>query len=202
MTTGRPQQFSQAKVMDNALACFRATGYHATSTRALSAACGVSSSTLYGALGGKQALFVSVVDSYAEQLLASMRALRSGLPAGQQQSARRFFEELFRDVVVSADSDSGRYGCLLFNSLAEFGHSQSVQARHVREALQRIRRYFIDLLREDNPSLEESEASTLADAALVSIAGLRMLLRSGLSKKCAEAVAARMVYSLFYPQEA
>ena len=200
MTLGRPQQFDTVEVTHQALACFRVSAYGAPSTRDLSTACRVSSSTLYGVLGGKSRLFISAVDLYTEQLLASMMALRCALPAANQD-AQHFFAVLFADIAQGAGTDNGRYGCLLFNSLIEFGCSESAEAHHVRQALQRVRDCFIEILQGSVAPLQPEETVVLADAALVSIAGLRTLLRAGLSKQRAEAVAAQMVYSLFHPQE-
>lgn len=201
MSSGRPQQFDPVEVAHSALTCFQVNGYDATSTRRLGAACGVSSSTLYGALGGKRQLFISVIDLYTEQLLASMAIVYQGLPPARRD-AQRFFTALFCDVAAAAETASGRYGCLLFNSLAEFGHSQTVEARHVRQALERIRRFFIDLLQQTGTATQQAEAAVFADAALMAMAGLRTMLRAGLAKKRAELVALQMVRSLFYPQEA
>jgi len=200
MSTGRPQGFDDNAVTRRALEQFHVAGFTTTSTRDLSAACGISSSTLYTTLGGKQRMFTRAVELYTRELLEHMAALRSSLPP-QHRHGAAFFEALMLDIAGQGGSDSGRRGCLLFNSLVEFGPGDAPEAHQVQLALRRIRRFFVTVLRTGESACGKTPATVQADAVLMSIAGLRTLLRSGLPAPRARAVARHMVRSLFHPQE-
>lgn len=63
---GRPRSYDRDKVVLAAARLFWANGYSGTSTRALTTACGLSSSSLYAAFGSKAGLFEVTVRTYSE----------------------------------------------------------------------------------------------------------------------------------------
>lgn len=63
---GRPRSYDRDKVVLAAARLFWANGYSGTSTRALTGACGLSSSSLYSAFGSKAGLFEVAVRTYSE----------------------------------------------------------------------------------------------------------------------------------------
>src|SRR5690554_5578312 len=62
---GRPRLYDRDHVVLAAARLFWACGYSGASMRALNAACGLSSSSLYAAFGSKAGLFEEVVRTYA-----------------------------------------------------------------------------------------------------------------------------------------
>lgn len=64
MPRGRPREFDTEQALDRALALFWRNGYEGTSLAALTAAVGVTPTSLYAAFGNKEALFRRVVDRY------------------------------------------------------------------------------------------------------------------------------------------
>jgi len=89
----RPREFDKADVIALAAELFRRKGYQATSMRDLITHLGLSSSSIYGAFGGKYGLFMAALKHGAEQdkamvvralehpdgLLAGLTALYQGL---------------------------------------------------------------------------------------------------------------------------
>ena len=70
---GRPRQFDADDVLIKARDAFWQAGYQATSLDRLSAATGLKRPSLYGAFGDKQALYVSLLRTYREANLATVR---------------------------------------------------------------------------------------------------------------------------------
>ncbi|MGV9281857.1 TetR/AcrR family transcriptional regulator [Streptomyces sp. NPDC003730] len=64
---GRPRTFDRDHVILESARLFWRSGYSGTSTRALSAALGLSTSSLYAAFGSKAGLFEEAVRTYAER---------------------------------------------------------------------------------------------------------------------------------------
>jgi AcrR family transcriptional regulator len=64
---GRPRAFDRDRVVLDAARLFWRRGYSGTSTRALTAALGLSTSSLYAAFGSKAGLFEEAVRTYAER---------------------------------------------------------------------------------------------------------------------------------------
>lgn len=70
MTRGRPRTFDRDTAVLEAARLFWRHGYSGTSTRALTAALGLSPSSLYTAFGSKAGLFEEAVRTYAERYRA------------------------------------------------------------------------------------------------------------------------------------
>lgn len=64
---GRPRAFDRDRAVLDAARLFWRRGYSGTSTRALTAALGLSTSSLYAAFGSKAGLFEEAVRTYAER---------------------------------------------------------------------------------------------------------------------------------------
>ncbi|MFJ9736517.1 TetR/AcrR family transcriptional regulator [Streptomyces sp. NPDC101166] len=64
---GRPRAFDRDRAVLDAARLFWRRGYSGTSTRALTAALGLSTSSLYAAFGSKAGLFEETVRTYAER---------------------------------------------------------------------------------------------------------------------------------------
>lgn len=133
----RPRTYHRNEAVDLAVEAFWASGYTATSMRALLAATGVPPASLYAEFGGKDGLFLAALDRYID---ASRRAYESTLcgPLEGLDALRGHF---------GGYSDEGlARGCLLVNSLGErdgipagamermelfFGWVRSQYARHL-----------------------------------------------------------------------
>ena len=66
MAMGRPRAFDTEKALDQALQVFWKKGYESTSLADLTQAMGINPPSLYAAFGNKEALFLAVIQRYAE----------------------------------------------------------------------------------------------------------------------------------------
>lgn len=115
MAAGRPRSFDESEVLEQATQVFWSQGFEATSVAALEQATGLGRQSLYNAFGGKRALFLACLAHY-EQTRACARTARLDAAADPLAAVM--------DLVQSwsaAARASGCRGCLLLNTLSEFG---------------------------------------------------------------------------------
>jgi AcrR family transcriptional regulator len=159
-TAGRPRSFDRDDALRRAAHLFWRHGFSGTSTRMLTAALGISSSSLYAAFGTKAALFDEAVRTYALRYSAIYdRALAEPTPA-------RVIETLLLESVHEfTRHDEGHPGCLT---------SSAVMADT--SATLDVRTYAADLQRAD-------EARLRARIEPPALAGLVQTLWQGLSAR-------------------
>ncbi len=104
----RPRTFDPDAVLDAAQRVFLSRGYEATSVQDLVDATGLSRSSLYGAWGDKQGLYLDVLDRYAQEGQRQADAMCQGCDA---LGAIR--------AVLGAWAQGETRGCLLVNAAAE-----------------------------------------------------------------------------------
>jgi AcrR family transcriptional regulator len=109
----RPRAFDEPHVTRQAREAFHDHGYEATSVQHLTAATGLSRSSLYGAFGDKHALFLRAFAQYCDDNAAAIeREL-----AGDEPGARGRLERHLRSMI--ADPAAAQRGCLLAKATAE-----------------------------------------------------------------------------------
>jgi TetR/AcrR family transcriptional repressor of nem operon len=138
----RPRQFDSDAALDRAVQAFWAGGYEATSVDDLCAAMGVRPGSLYGAFGGKRALFLKALEVYAA---GSQAAFAEACRAGGLEGVRAFFGRLIDRL--SDDSDGGR-GCLVTNGAAELARDDAAVAEAVERHWLRLGDLLAELLRQ------------------------------------------------------
>lgn len=113
MRVPRPRAFDEPEVTRLARETFHDRGYAATSVEHLTAATGLSRSSLYGAFGDKHGLFLRSLGQYCDGVAAMLvRELE-----GEDADA---YERLARHVRDQArDPDGLRRGCLLAKATGE-----------------------------------------------------------------------------------
>jgi AcrR family transcriptional regulator len=112
---GRPRAFDEDAVVGAAMELFWRSGYAGVSVPDLSAATGLSSSSLYNAYGSKLSLFGAALDRYldtriADQMVGPMRDGAEGLA-----DLDAFLQRLAATTRIRP-----RRGCLAVNTIAEF----------------------------------------------------------------------------------
>jgi AcrR family transcriptional regulator len=122
----RPRAYDTTRVVDAAAHLFWERGYERTSIRDLEEWTGLDRSSLYHAFGSKQALFAAALDAYVEKdieaRLSGMRQAAAGLA-----SVVAFFDTMAQ--AFRGDPPRARRGCLMVNTIAEIGLSDSYSAR-------------------------------------------------------------------------
>ena len=68
----RRPEISRGEILDAALACFAARGYHETSVDEIAARAGLSKGAIYWHFAGKRELFLALVDRFTEPELAEL----------------------------------------------------------------------------------------------------------------------------------
>ena len=68
----RKPEISRGEILDAALACFAARGYHETSVDEIAARAGLSKGAIYWHFKGKRELFLALVDRFSEPALAEL----------------------------------------------------------------------------------------------------------------------------------
>ena len=112
---GRPRAFDDDTVVGEAMELFWRSGYGGVSVQDLSAATGLSSSSLYNAYGSKLSLFEAALDRYLDTRIADRMVgpLRKGSEGLADVDA--FLERLIATTRIRPPR-----GCLAVNTIAEF----------------------------------------------------------------------------------
>ena len=111
---GRKKEFSEENVIACAAAIFRVKGYSATSTEDLLEAMKINKGSLYHSFGSKRALFIRVLQFYADKYVAgfAQHLEQSPDPVGE-------IKDMFLDIARKGTPDSFRQGCFLGNTVIE-----------------------------------------------------------------------------------
>jgi TetR/AcrR family transcriptional repressor of nem operon len=181
MTPGRPIEFDPDQVISAAMQTFWSKGYEATSMQDLLHATRLSKSSLYQAFGSKQQLFKRCMDTYVDAMVAQLR---------ERLDASSTALGFIRDVLVEIASEGTRshapVGCLVMNTVSEFGQREPAIAEWVDGGIKRVRAVMEAAVRRAQKRGEingRRSATALADFILSNIAGLRTLVKAGTPAK-------------------
>ncbi|SMX81548.1 transcriptional regulator, TetR family [Brevibacterium antiquum CNRZ 918] len=109
---GRPPEFDRDRAVCEAARLFWRHGYSGTSTRDLTSAIGISTSSLYSAFGSKAGLFEDSVRIYARRYVV---IYEKALAA---QSIRVAIDELLRESIVEFTQPADSHpGCLIASAV-------------------------------------------------------------------------------------
>jgi AcrR family transcriptional regulator len=116
---GRPRSFDDATVLDAAVDVFRREGFSRASVARLERATGLSTSSLYHAFGGKEALFERAVDHYVATFVTPRLEAFAG-PTARLEDVEQLFLSLSNRLSTTG------FGCLVINSALELGGDRAV----------------------------------------------------------------------------
>jgi TetR/AcrR family transcriptional regulator, transcriptional repressor for nem operon len=177
--TGRPRAFSKDAALGAAMRAFWTRGYEAASLELLELETGVSRSSLYNTFGSKRELFDQALAGYLafldQQLLSPLETGRAGL-----DDLKAFFGRLGMQL----DGGGMIAGCLLTNSLVEFGGHDAGVVRDGRGYLDRAGAAILASLRRA-AALGEIDAATVESRAQLLVGlvlSINLVARSGLGK--------------------
>lgn len=101
----RPKEYDENEVVAKAVELFRRQGYDATSVRDILESTGLSSSSLYAAFGGKEALYLAALKAHADiergQFLELLNA-----PGGVHANVRAIFAGLIDQLIAPGQGAS------------------------------------------------------------------------------------------------
>lgn len=156
---GRPRGFDRTAALLAALELFWERGYEGSPLADLTAAMGISVTSLYAAFGSKEALFREAVAYYNDpQRSPTARALRD------QPSARQAVEAMLRDNARLYTDPATPRGCLIV-----------LAATTYTPASQPVRDLLADLRQRDRDELHRRLERALADGELPASADLAAL---------------------------
>lgn len=177
---------------------FWSNGYADTSIGDISAATKVGNGSIYAAYGSKFDLFFTVLESYCQ---SRIDIVSSAMTVGDtaEQSVREFF-----DVIVSdCANQRGRRGCLMLNSIAEFGGKDERVIELCRTTTDAMERRVADRLRAavdenaaDKRALDGLDIDVLASQIILVSQGLIQMSRLGTSSEKLAAIAAAYLETL------
>lgn len=172
---GRPRSFDEDQVLDQIMMLFWRKGYEATGLSDLEQATSLGRQSLYGAFGDKRALFLRIVERYFERVLKPYIVDVLDAPGSGRANVERIFQQ-WESVASAADFQ----GCLVGNSVPEFGAKDQEMSEVLRRKLELMEAAFNRALRRAKQDGEvNSELDTRATArSLLTIAqGLAVVAR-------------------------
>jgi TetR/AcrR family transcriptional regulator, transcriptional repressor for nem operon len=138
---GRPRGFDVEQVLGQAMLVFWKKGFEATGLVDLERATGLGRQSLYGVFGDKRGLFLAVVEHYFQRVLEPGFAM-----LGAPGSARANLEQVF-DAWEATASAADFHGCLVGNSVPEFGSTDAEVSAVLRRKLELMEAAFARALR-------------------------------------------------------
>lgn len=129
---GRTRAFDSNAVLAAAANAFRQRGYRDVSIMELEKVTGLASGSIYNAYGDKAGLFRAALAHYVHGFV------RRRLDAFAGEGARlEDLERLFLSVLEPPLADG--YGCLVTNSIVEFGRDEGVASADIADTLAMVR---------------------------------------------------------------
>ena len=165
----RPREYDEQEVLTAAMHAFRREGYAHISVAELESATGLRTSSLYHAFGDKAGLFRRALDHYVSTLVEPRLIMYAG-PRSTLDDLEQLFLTLFQPPY-----DDG-YGCLVVNSAAEFGSTDSIASVGVRHGLGLVHTHILDVVRRE---LGPIGADATAARLVLIYQGLLVLSRAG-----------------------
>jgi TetR/AcrR family transcriptional regulator, transcriptional repressor for nem operon len=171
---GRPRSFDDQVVVGAAMDVFWRDGYAGASLPDISAATGLSTSSLYNAYGSKLGLFVAALDAYLDGVMGFMLGpLEHG--SGGLAEVDGFLDRLAATAAV----DPPR-GCLAVNTIGEFRDAPPEVAERTRRYRALLRRSLRAALRRAAAlgEIPEGSATRRADAIAPIVVAFNLLVAS------------------------
>ena len=112
---GRPREFDETEVVERAMEVFWREGYGGTSLNDLLEETGIGRASLYRTFGDKRGLFLRAIERYIDGSFAAVDQCLEGTDS--PIAGLRALVEMWRKHAQASDF----IGCLMFNSLSEFG---------------------------------------------------------------------------------
>ncbi|WP_437675911.1 TetR/AcrR family transcriptional regulator [Sorangium sp. So ce131] len=184
---GRPRCFDQEAALERAMVLFWDRGYEAASLDELSAAMGISPSSLYAAFGGKEQLFRAAVDRYLAE-----RGSYMGRILAEEPTARGAVRRLLETAADELTRPGQPPGCMV----ALGGTYCSPGARPVQDLLRGYREVWHAAIQariqrglEDGELAPGTDAAALATFYTTLMLGMSVQARDGASRESLRAAA-------------
>jgi TetR/AcrR family transcriptional regulator, transcriptional repressor for nem operon len=172
----RQANSEKSAIVDQAMHLFWENGFNGASIDALVKSIGTTRFSLYQTFGGKEGLFLAALERYSEivvgQALILIKAEADGI-----NGIRNYFEHL---ISVAQKSDCLSRGCLMANSMVEFGdlHGKISATTHLH--FQRVISAMAEAIsRSSSRATSKAQANSLALFISTFAQGLWLRARAG-----------------------
>ena len=173
----RPREFDTKEAIASICDQFWSDGYEATGIADLESATGLARARLYSAFGSKQGMLYEAIDFYLE---SRIDVIFSRVDDGGIAGVVNFFRTFAR--IVAERPEQAAMGCLVVNSMIEFGSSDPEVAARVDRYRERVRSAFHSaLLREAEERGLKGDLESLTDLAFMMLMGLYVSVKGGAS---------------------
>ncbi|MCR9220660.1 MAG: TetR/AcrR family transcriptional regulator [Alphaproteobacteria bacterium] len=189
----RSKAFDPDETLDRAMRAFWAGGYEATSVDDLVKATGVNRASLYAAYGDKRSLFLKALDRY---MGVSLFSTLDG--ADPEAPVRDALAALF-DRLIARCLDGRGAGCLITNTICEFGARDPEVLETARRALARMENAFDGLVRRGQAGGEFDPAANPREIArflLNAMQGLQVIAKINPDERALRQIAERTLAAL------
>jgi len=168
----RPREFDEGQVIESLMKVFWNKGYEATTMQDLVAASGLLKGSLYGAFGGKQALYLAALKHYDRTRIQAGIDMLNGEGSARQKIAR-----LFDNVIETTKRGVFAGGCLLCNASLEMAVTDKQVKSEVKTTIRRLKLAIMDALKQQIEN--EDQAASLAAFIVSAYFGTRVLAKGG-----------------------
>ena len=172
----RTREFDEEKVLEAAMQLFWEKGYEATSLSDLTARMGIQRPSIYSTFGDKKELFEAALRRYTTSRAAEIRA-KLQRPTSVKQAFSLFFEE----VIATEYTKDLSNGCFCINTMVELAPHDERFEILTREHQLYLAVIFQETIERGIQSGEldaDTDAKSLAQALLVALIGLTVMLKS------------------------
>ncbi|MFD3258063.1 TetR/AcrR family transcriptional regulator [Paenibacillus lentus] len=137
----RPREFDVNCALQQSMETFWAKGFKSTSFEDLTRETGVKKQSLYGVFKDKRSLFLKALALYRERSTAILEDL-----AAQDMPPLKKLEAI-ACVSLSEESEINRRGCLMVNSILEFGTEDQEVAKEIEVMLSEVEQILEKVIR-------------------------------------------------------
>jgi TetR/AcrR family transcriptional repressor of nem operon len=169
---GRPREFDRDKALGQAMDLFWTQGYEATGVTELCDTMGLGRQSLYNTFGDKESLFREALSQYRSKWLCPIVDLLNTPGSGLANIERVL------DTWEESAKAGNSYGCMMANSIAEFGMRNPKLSRILGSMLGEMEGAFFQALsraRDDGELAEDRDPRTLARLLTTMGQGLSMV---------------------------
>ncbi|PEP53192.1 TetR family transcriptional regulator [Bacillus wiedmannii] len=172
----RTREFDEDQVLDAAMQLFWEKGYEATSLSDLTSRMGIQRPSIYSAFGDKKELFEAALRRYT---MSRASDIRNRLQS--HSSVKEAFSIFFADVVNKEYAGDLSKGCFCINTMVELAPHDERFEILTREHQMYLAVIFQETIERGIQSGElevNTDAKSLAQALIVSLIGLTVMMKS------------------------
>ena len=180
MTRGKPLSFNREEVLEKAMDLFWSNGYSKTGMTELLDHMGIQRQSFYNTFGSKENAFLEAVRLYSQETNRNIATI-----LGQDRHPLENLKELFDMWEQLAETKEG-CGCLMANSIAEFGLSQEAVSALLKEQVDQLYNAFYHAFvkaQENGYLAEDKDPGALAMSYVTMSQGMALLSKMGFGRE-------------------